>query len=98
MDILFYDRKNKCNVLASQLVRTKIVRDYLAGDSQETPKSFEDFMPKGKGNMQTDPYGRMYWVQEITSELGYKSEKCPSYQNYDKHLMQSDLVFLEVVE
>lgn len=35
-----------------------------------------------------------YPTEQIISDIGYKSEKCPSFCNWDNHCMESDLVFL----
>lgn len=33
-------------------------------------------------------------VDEVVSDIGYKSENCPEYQNWDLHCLANDLVFL----
>lgn len=35
-------------------------------------------------------------IEEVIGNLCYKTEECPSYQNWDKFLMETDLVFLRL--
>lgn len=96
MDVVFYDRKHKCEVKASQLVRTRCIAEFLQGDSQDPPKSFDDLEPE---ILDGHPYpGRLAFHEVVLGELAYKTPACPSYQNWDRHLMESDLVFLRLEE
>lgn len=37
------------------------------------------------------------WIDELPlGTIGYRSAKCPSYQNWDLYLTESDLVFLRL--
>lgn len=92
MDVLFYDRKNDCNVKASQLMEINLVECYGAIDD-------EGFGAGTPVKTLTEKYGEECHVigQRVVSKLGYKSEKCPAFCNWDNHLNPSDLVFLKLV-
>lgn len=87
MDVLFYDRKNKRQVKLSELVWSNCQDTRLSIDSEEY----------NSGEWQQNKH-KAYLRQVQTSELGYKTDSCPDYMNYDIDLMQSDLVFLEIID
>jgi hypothetical protein len=91
--ILFYDKKNKMNVTSDQLMSTKVVEDYagICNEGYPTGTSVKEL---------TDKYGDDCLVirEKLIGTLGYKSDKCPEYCNWDMFLMPSDLVYLDVVE
>lgn len=103
MDVVFYDRKNRREVRLSQLVRINLQSEYLSGDSQDHPRSFDDLKPDDVIDPKTGEAvghcpGRLWFSPVIAGDVGYKSEKCPSYQNWDLYCLESDLVFLRLEE
>jgi hypothetical protein len=124
MEAVFYDRKNKREVKASELMDIKLVQHLVACDDQELVPSERKIIHRsfrGKEVPEVINYGTFLklrqskeidrfteWsdlpsekivkygfpVEQTLGEYGYKSEECPSYMNWDKHCMLTDLVFL----
>jgi len=84
MDVVFYDRKNKCEVRSSQMIDTgKVVRFIVGCDSpQEGKLSFDN----------------MNHLEDNIADVVYKTAKCPSYCNWDNFTQLKDLVFLKLEE
>jgi hypothetical protein len=36
--------------------------------------------------------------EQLLSDIGYKSAGCPKHQNWDIHCLESDLVFLRLID
>lgn len=89
MNAIFYDRKNKCEVSANDLLTIKLVESYAGVDD-------EGFSVGTPIHTVTKKYGHdcLFVGERIVSEFGYKSKNCPSYCNWDFHCNYSDLVFL----
>lgn len=104
MIALFYDRKNRCIVRSDELVETKVIAEVIQGDSQETDllvdplSELMKFEIDGVKGSETVFPGLLSWHTIMLGEIGYKSKDCPSYMNFDRYCMQSDLVFLEMVK
>ena len=103
MIAVFWDRKNSRTVRSDQLFPTNCIAEVIQGDSQESDylkeplnKLFEPERVPGEGGGEYP--GLLSWHTIQIATLGYKSEKCPSYMNYDLQCLLSDLVFLELVE
>lgn len=103
MIAIFYDRRNKLMVRSDQLVPTNCVAEVLQGDSQEGSylnKPISELLEPEKGRDAEGEYeypGALTWHTIQIATLGYKSESCPGYMNFDKQCSLSDLVFLELV-
>jgi len=100
MVALFYDRKNHCLVRSNELMQTRVIADVIQGDPQEQSmmdKPIDILMQQEDVDGHKFP-GLLSWHKMTIGELGYKTAACPSYMNFDRHLMQSDLVFLEMIE
>lgn len=87
MEVVFYDRKNKKEVYSSALMSIKLAETRLVVDSGG--------YRSGEWNQRTQ---KSYLKEGVIGEIGYKSEKCDKHLNWDRHLMQSDLVFLRLEE
>lgn len=89
MRAIFYDRKNKREVANDQLVQAHVFESY-AGVCDE------GFGPGTPLKELIEKFGEemVYISTRKVASLGYKSEKCPTYQNYDLMCNDSDLVFL----
>ena len=97
MDVIFWDRKHGNWVKASQLSKTRVIADLIQGDRQETSmldKPISELMEHEVLEGGTTFPGALSWHEVTIGELGYKSPSCPSYMNFDRHLMLSDLVFI----
>lgn len=82
MDAVFYDRKHKCEVRLSQLMGTNVVTDVITVDGDDP-----------KWMSRKDDWG----VKRCQlGDIGYKSAECPDYCNWDRYLMETDLVFLRL--
>lgn len=86
MDVVFYDRKNERKVRASELMLINLVEMRLVIDSEE----YTD------GEWLGPDKHPAYLKEHKLGTLGYKSEKCPKYCNWDMWLLQSDLVYLRI--
>lgn len=85
MKAVFYDRKNKREVINDQLMEINLRERYCVIDAEE--------YRSGKW----DPSKHQGYIQERQiASLGYKSEKCPSYCNWDLYLNPEDLIFLRL--
>lgn len=91
MKAIFYDRKNKCEVSSDQLMEISLWETYAAVDN-------EGFAPGTPVKTLTDEYGEgcLSISTRRIGELGYKSDNCPSYKNWDYWCNTSDLVFLRL--
>jgi len=97
MKAIFYDRKNKLEVTSEQLKPIKLVRNQLCYDHDH--EGALDSLPPGADMSQGDPRLEGFYVRsEPVAELGYRSEKCPTYVNWDLSCNLSDLVFLKLDE
>jgi len=105
MIVVFYDRKNKRIVRSNQLFSTNVVAEVIQGDSQESSMLKEPlnkllesdvYVGEDASETPTPAPGLLSWHTIQLGDVGYKSEKCPSYQNWDMHCMTSDLVFLDL--
>ena len=91
LDSVFYDRKNHCEVRASQLMAINLVESYAAVDD-------EGFGPGTAVKTLTEKYGEdcLVIATRKVSAYGYKSPKCPDYCNWDFHCNLQDLIFLRL--
>lgn len=91
MRAVFYDRKNRQEVGSDQLMSIKLMESYAAVDD-------EGFSQGTPVKTLTEKYGEdcLSIATRQIATLGYKSEKCPSYCNWDLWLNESDLVFLRM--
>lgn len=89
MKVIFYDRKNKREVSNEQLMPAHVFESY-AGVCDE------GMGPGTPLKKLIEKYGEemVYISTRQVAALGYKSDKCPSYMNYDLFCNDSDLVFL----
>jgi len=88
MEVIFYDRKNKQEVKASQLMSINLIEVSLTIDSEE----YND--GKWLGAEKHPAYLR----ENKIGTIGYKSKDCDKHRNWDMWLLESDLVFLRVDE
>jgi len=88
MDTIFYDRKNNREVKSSELMQINLVETRLVIDSEEYTR----------GEWLGQVKHPAYLKEKQIGSIGYKSEKCPKYSNWDLTLHTSDLVFLRLVE
>ena len=86
MIAVFYDRKNKREVSSEQLVSINCVREIVVGDSD------------GYACRKIKPGQQLYLEKDLVAELGYKSEDCPDYANWNLYTTTKDLVFLRLEE
>ena len=93
MIVLFYDRKNKRQVRSDQLMSINLCESYAA-------VSDEGFGPGTPVKTLTDKYGDECLViaTRILATIGYKSENCPKYCNWDLWTTINDLIFLNFEE
>lgn len=82
MDVIFYDRRNKREVKASQLFPINFIQKIVVADTDER-KWVSDL-------------DELSVIEKKLGEIGYKSDNCESYQNWDMWLMESELVFLRL--
>ncbi len=82
MIAVFYDRKHHCEVTSEQLMGANVVESYATcGDSDDK---------------QRPALEELWNTQRVVGDIAYKTPECPSYQNWDRCLMTSDLVFLRM--
>jgi hypothetical protein len=84
VEVVFYDRKNHREVKASQLCQINYVETSLVIDSEEF---------RG-GEWQGQSVHPAYLQERRVASLGYCSESCPPYRNWDLTAVPEDLVFL----
>lgn len=89
MRVIFYDRKNRREVSNEELMQTHVMESY-AGVCDEGMR------PGTPLKELTAQYGEdmVFISRRRVASLGYKSDKCPDYQNWDLMCDDSDLVFL----
>lgn len=84
LNVVFWDRKNKREVRSSQLMFTNVVQHYVTCcDADDAPRPALEELSN---------------TQQVIGEIGYKSESCPSYCNWDLYSMEVDLVFIRLEE
>ncbi len=89
MIALFYDRKNKATVRSDQLVRINLVAALVQVEEQDSKNlTWEELH---------EEEGRLHFMPHQLGEVGYKSEDCAPYQNWDRFCMVSDLVFIDLI-
>ena len=86
MEVVFYDRKNKREVKASQLMDINYVEVTLVIDSEE----FKD------GPWQGPDKHPAYLKEKQIGSIGYRSEVCHTRSNWDLSLHDTDLIFLRL--
>lgn len=93
MIAVFYDRKNKCEVTSNKLTRIRLQSDYAAIDNEGYPSGTPV-------HELIDKYGKEHLLiaTKTIGEVGYKTENCPDYKNWDNWCMESDLIFLRLEE
>lgn len=87
MIAVFYDRKNRCCVGSDQLMTINLVETSLVIDNEGAA-----------GEWQGRKKQKAFIKEDQIADLGYKSDKCPTSQNWDKHTTLNDLVFLRLQE
>jgi hypothetical protein len=125
---IFYDKKNKREVMSSSLFFINLVEEYAVIDSDDTfietgrrtiPQTFEpmtldqylsakqdgyfnDIFPEGIpewDSLKKEMTPMVVYPKErVLANIGYKSETCPSYKNWDLYCQDTDLVFLRFEE
>jgi len=85
MIAVFYDRKNNRTVRSDQLFKIDLTSAYLALE-QGTPGTVWAGRKKHPAVI----------TEEKIADLGYKSNSCPSSQNWDLYTSLNDLVFLRL--
>jgi hypothetical protein len=88
MKAIFYDRKNKRQVSSDELMSINFVEVYMVSDSDEL----------SSGKWMGDDIHPLYYKERQIANLGYKSEECKSYCNWDLSCRDEDLVFLRMEE
>jgi hypothetical protein len=93
LDAVFYDRSNKREVRSSQLCEVRVGVPLVAANPHDPPDKFEFHNP-------VDEYDHpLMWSHNlILGEVGYRSDKCSEFMNFDTYTMLSDLVFLRFEE
>lgn len=89
MIVLFYDRKNKCQVKSTELMPINLIKTFAGVDSEGYPRGTPV-------KTITKKYGEdcLFVSEEVMSTYGYKSVGCPDHCNWDNHCNVQDLVFL----
>lgn len=100
MDVLFYDRKNKRQVRASELERARVIADLIQGDRQEQDMLKGDLaaLLETEHVQGSQLPGLLSWHQAVIGNVAYRTPDCQSYANWNKYCLESDLVFLGLVE
>lgn len=91
MEAIFYDRRNKYEVKASELLLCNVIEAKVKAVAEEYPSGTPI-------NTITSKYGddMIYIFNEPAFDFIYKSKNCPEYLSFDKMCNYADLIFLRL--
>ena len=93
LDAVFYDRRHGREVRSSELCVTRLVVPLIAANPHDPPTKFEFDTPESEYDTP------LMWSHDLViGDLGYRSEDCPKFKNWDMDTSINDLVFLRFEE